>query len=173
MRACLCCFLKKSNFLLYLRNRGWVFLKIGCKPGNLGWGREWDVCYFSKLPFRLHQRNFSVRPETFLGANTFFSWITGEILRYRRNRPTFFLKIWCESGKFRVLLFSSLLAPCAIFDSFSPFGKFLEGARFTRFSFRQCLNMKGPVNTSSNRNKVETLAGFDSVIANRTQISAR
>ena len=36
-----------------------------------------------------------------------------------------FLKTGCKSGKFRVLLFSSLLAPYGIFDSFSPFGKYL------------------------------------------------
>ena len=48
------------------------------------------------------------------------------------------------------------LIACGIF-------KYLGGARFTGFSSRQCLNMKRPASTSSVRNSVETLAGFDSL----------
>ena len=52
-----------------------------------------------------------------------------------------FLKIGYESGKFRARRKRTFIT-------------FKEGAHFTG-------NIKGPANTSSNRNSVETLAGFD------------
>ena len=39
-------------------------------------------------------------------------------------------------GEIRILLFSSLLVPCRIFD----FGEYLGGVHFTSWSFRQCSN---------------------------------
>ena len=71
---------------------------------------------------------------------------------------------------------SSVLAPFSALQKFlffSPLGECLRGDHCTSYSFRQCLTVNGPVNTSSIRNSVETLAGFDSVMANCTQRSAR
>ena len=90
----------------------------------------------------LRQRNFSVRPETFLGADTFCLLNKGRSSALSQQSADVFPEIGCKSGKFRVLLFSFLLAPCEIFYSFSPFGKYLGGAHFTSFSVRQCSNMK-------------------------------
>ena len=66
----------------------------------------------------LRQRNFSVRPETFLGAGIFCFLNKGRNSTLSPQSADVFPKIGCESGKFRVLLFSSLLAPCGIFCSF-------------------------------------------------------
>ena len=68
-------------------------------------------------------QNFSVRPETFLVAGEFCFLNEGQHFTLSLQLAEVFLKIGCESGKFRVLLFSSLLVPCEIFDSFSPFGE--------------------------------------------------
>ena len=71
---------------------------------------------------------------------------------------------------------SSVLTPSSALQNFlffSSLGECLRRDHRTSFSFRQCLTMEGPANTSSMRNNVETLAGFDSVMANRTQSSAR
>ena len=62
---------------------------------------------------------------------------------------------------------SSVLTPSSalqIFLFFSPLGEYLRGDQHTSFSFRQYWTVKGPANTSSIRNSVETLAGFDSVL---------
>ena len=80
---------------------------------------------FLLLLLLLRQRNFSVRTETFLGAGVFCFLNTGQNSTLSPQSANVFLKTGCKLGKFRVLLFSSLLAPCGIFDSFSPFGKYL------------------------------------------------
>jgi len=81
----------------------------------------------------LRQQNFSVRPETFLsrgacvllpekGRNSTLLLQSDDVLR----------KIGCQPGKFRVLLFSSLLAPCGFSILFS-FRKESGGRSFYQF----------------------------------------
>ena len=55
------------------------------------------------------------------------------------------------------------LIVCGIFGHFLLLESILGALTLpVLHSFRQCLNMKGPANTLSIRNSVETLAGFDS-----------
>ena len=94
------------------------------------------------LADHVRQRNFFVWPETFLGAGIFCFLNKGQNSTLSPQPADIFLKTGCESGKFRVLLFSFLLAPCRIFYIFfSPFGKYWGASHFTSFSVRQCLNM--------------------------------
>ena len=66
----------------------------------------------------LRQRNFSVRPETFLGARVFCFLNKGQNSALSPQSDNVFPKIGCQPGKFRVLLISPLLALCGIFYSF-------------------------------------------------------
>ena len=107
----------------------------------------------------------------FSGARSFSFLNEGRFSTLSPQSAAVFTKIGCELGKFRargvedVPYFQKLpfINRLRNFRLFSPFGKYLGGAPFTGFSFRQCLNMKGPANTSSIRNSLETLAGFDSL----------
>ena len=54
----------------------------------------------------LRQRNVSVRPETLLGAGIFCFPNKGQNSTLSPQSADVFPKIGCESGKFRVLLFT-------------------------------------------------------------------